>query len=90
MTLIEILILLAIAGLCGALGQVLSGVSRGGCLASVALGFVGALVGSWLARLTELPEIVPLRIGATTFPVVWSIVGSALFVAVLSLAARRR
>jgi hypothetical protein len=31
-----------------------------------------------------------LRIGGQTFPVIWSIIGSALFVAVISLFARRR
>lgn len=90
MTLLDLLLLLLIAGICGALGQAIAGYSRGGCLVSIALGFVGALLGLWLARLMQLPELFPVRIGGTSFPIIWSIVGSALFVAVLSLITRRR
>jgi uncharacterized membrane protein YeaQ/YmgE (transglycosylase-associated protein family) len=90
MTLLDVLILLLIAGICGSLGQAIAGYSRGGCLVSIALGFVGALVGMWLARLMGLPEIFPVRIGTTSFPIIWSIIGSALFVAVVSLLTRRR
>ena len=89
MTLIDWLVLFLIAGLCGALGQAISGFTRGGCLVSVALGLVGALVGMWLARVLGLPELFALRVGTTSFPVVWSIIGSALFVAVISLISRR-
>lgn len=90
MTLIDLIVLLIIAGLCGALGQAISGFSRGGCLVSIALGFVGALIGSWLATKLGLPEILPVRIGGIGFPIVWSIIGAALFVAVISLLSRRR
>jgi uncharacterized membrane protein YeaQ/YmgE (transglycosylase-associated protein family) len=90
MTLLDVLILLLIAGICGSLGQAIAGYSRGGCLVSIALGFVGALVGMWLARLMGLPELFPVRIGTTSFPIIWSIIGSALFVAVVALLTRRR
>ncbi|HSE31737.1 MAG TPA: GlsB/YeaQ/YmgE family stress response membrane protein [Pyrinomonadaceae bacterium] len=90
MTLIDLLLLLLIAGVCGSLGQAIAGYSRGGCLVSIALGFVGALLGLWLARLMGLPELFPVRIGTTSFPIIWSIIGSALFVAVVALLTRRR
>lgn len=48
MTLLDFLILLLIAGICGALGQAIAGFSRGGCLVSIALGFVGAVCRSFL------------------------------------------
>jgi len=89
MTLLDVIILLIVAGICGALGQAISGFSRGGCLVSIALGFVGAVIGMWLARALGLPELYTIHIGTTSFPIVWSIIGSALFVAVISLLTRR-
>jgi len=90
MTLLDVLVLLLIAGLCGALGQAITGYSRGGCLVSIALGFVGALLGMWLARQLGLPELFSIQIGTTSFPIVWSIIGSALFVAIIALISRGR
>jgi uncharacterized membrane protein YeaQ/YmgE (transglycosylase-associated protein family) len=90
MSLVDILILLLVAGLCGSLGQAISGYSRGGCLVSIALGFIGAIIGMWLARSLKLPELFAVNIGGTSFPIVWSIIGAALFVAVISLLTRRR
>lgn len=89
MSLIDILILLLVAGLCGSLGQAISG-SRGGCLVSIALGFIGAIIGMWLARSLKLPELFAVNIGGTSFPIIWSIIGAALFVAVIGLLTRRR
>ena len=91
MTLLELLVLLAVAGICGALGQAISGFSRGGCLVSIALGFVGALLGTWLSRQLGLPELLVVPVGdGRGFPVIWSIIGAALFVAVIGLLTRRR
>lgn len=90
MTLIDVLLLLLIAGICGSLGRAIAGYSHGGCLVSIALGFIGALLGMWLARKLGLPEVFPVQIGSTSFPIIWSIIGSALFVAVVSLLTRRR
>lgn len=90
MTLLDLLVLLLIAGLCGALGQAISGFSRGGCLVSIAIGFIGALLGMWLARQLGLPELFAIQIGTTSFPIIWSIIGSALFVAVITLLTRGR
>jgi uncharacterized membrane protein YeaQ/YmgE (transglycosylase-associated protein family) len=85
----DFLLLLIVAGVCGGLGQAIAGYSRAGCLGSIALGFIGALLGMWLARLMKLPELFAIRIGETTFPIIWSIIGAALFVAVLGLFTRR-
>ena len=90
MTILDLVVLLIIAGLCGALGQAITGFSRGGCLVSIALGFIGALLGMWLARHLGLPELFSVQIGTTSFPIVWSIIGSALFVAVIALVTRSR
>lgn len=90
MTLLDLIVLLIIAGICGSIGQAISGYSRGGCLVSIALGFIGAVLGVWLARKLGLPELFAIQIGTTSFPIVWSIIGSALFVALISLITRRR
>ena len=86
----EILLLLVIAGICGAVGEAIAGFSHLGCLSSVALGFIGALLGSWLARTLELPEIFSLKIGEIRYPIVWSIVGASLFIAGIGLFRRGR
>jgi uncharacterized membrane protein YeaQ/YmgE (transglycosylase-associated protein family) len=83
MSILHFLLLLLVAGICGSLGKMLAGFSRGGWLVSIGLGFVGALVGTWLAQLAKLPSIFVIDIEGQPFPVAWSILGSALFVAVL-------
>ena len=90
MELLEFVILLVVAGVCGAIGQAITGYTSGGCLMSIALGFIGALVGVWLSRTMGLPQLFVVEVGGTTFPIVWSIIGGALFVAVLGLVTRRR
>ena len=90
MTLLEFLILLLIAGLCGAIGQAISGGTRGGCLVAIALGFVGALIGLSLARALALPLWFVVDVGGEPFAIVWAIIGAALFVAVINLISRRR
>jgi len=88
--LIQVLILLLIAGVCGAIGQAITGYSHGGCLVSIALGFIGALLGTWLAGLLGLPELLAIPAGGMRFPIIWSIIGAALFVAVINLIGRPR
>jgi uncharacterized membrane protein YeaQ/YmgE (transglycosylase-associated protein family) len=90
MSLMEFIVLLVVAGVVGAIGQSLAGFSRAGCLGSIALGFIGALIGMWLGRSLGLPELFVIHIGGTSFPIVWSIIGSALFVAGLGLLTRGR
>jgi uncharacterized membrane protein YeaQ/YmgE (transglycosylase-associated protein family) len=85
MTLVDFLLLLLVAGVCGAIGQAISGFSRGGFLIAIVLGFIGAFVGVWLASKLGLPEIFGLRIGATNFPIVWSIIGAGLVLALIGL-----
>jgi uncharacterized membrane protein YeaQ/YmgE (transglycosylase-associated protein family) len=86
----QLLVLLVIAGVCGAIGQGIAGYSRGGCLASIALGFIGALLGMWLSRVMSLPELLMVDVGDTKFPVVWSVIGATLFVAVIAFLSRPR
>lgn len=90
MDLMSFLVLLLVAGICGSIGQAIAGYSRGGCLVAIALGFIGALLGIYLARAIGLPELFTLNIGGKPFPIIWSIIGSAIFVALISLITRRR
>lgn len=90
MTLTSLLILLVISGLCGSIGAGLAGLRDAGCLGSIALGFIGALLGAWIARKLHLPEVFSIHVGGEKFPVVWSVVGSSLFVGVLSFLTRPR
>jgi uncharacterized membrane protein YeaQ/YmgE (transglycosylase-associated protein family) len=90
MSITAFLLLLLVAAICGSIGQALVGYSVGGCLISAVVGFIGALFGSWLAGQFGLPEPLPIQIGSETFPILWSIIGSALLVAVLAMFNRRR
>jgi uncharacterized membrane protein YeaQ/YmgE (transglycosylase-associated protein family) len=48
------------------------------------------MLGTWLAGLVGLSEVLAIQIGGQSFPVVWSIIGAALFVAVLNLFTSRQ
>ncbi len=90
MTLTAFLILLVIAAICGAIGQAISGFNLGGILVTIAVGFIGALLGSWLARVMGLPEAFNLNVDGQHFPVIWAIIGSSLFVALIGVLRRGR
>ena len=90
MTLIGVLVLLAIAGVCGSLGAGLAGYSHRGCLTSVVLGFAGAWAGGWLAGQLHLPTLWVVHVQRESFPVVWSILGAGMFAAVTSVFTARK
>ena len=89
MSLPALLVLLLIAAICGAIGRALAG-GGGGLITSIASGFVGALIGPWVAHQLNLSEPLMAHVGGEPFPIVWSIIGAALFVALLHLLSRRR
>ncbi len=89
MTIIEFILLLIVAGVCGSLGEAIVGYSRGGCLVSIAIGFIGAVLGRWLSRQLKLPDLFTISVGGHLFPVLWSIIGAALFVVGLNLLSRQ-
>jgi len=89
MSFLELLFLLLIAGICGSIGQSIAGYSRGGCIVSIVLGFVGALLGSWMSVQLNMPELLNINIGGSEFPVIWSIIGSVIFVTIVSLLTRK-
>jgi uncharacterized membrane protein YeaQ/YmgE (transglycosylase-associated protein family) len=88
MTLVDLLLLLLVAGVIGSIGQAIAGFERGGCLVSIAVGFIGALLGAWLGRALGAGDLFVVEVGGTSFPIVWSIVGAALFVGLIRLISR--
>jgi uncharacterized membrane protein YeaQ/YmgE (transglycosylase-associated protein family) len=90
LTVVGLLVLLLVAAVCGAIGRAIAGGTRGGFLVSLAVGFIGALLGTWLAREMRLPELFVVTIDRHPFPVLWSIIGAALFVALVHLFSGRR
>jgi uncharacterized membrane protein YeaQ/YmgE (transglycosylase-associated protein family) len=88
MSLIEFVILLIIAAVVGLIAQSLARYWRGGLLLAIVLGFVGALVGTWLARRLGLPEVLTVTVGGVSFPIVWAIIGAILLVGLVSLVSR--
>jgi uncharacterized membrane protein YeaQ/YmgE (transglycosylase-associated protein family) len=89
-TLPALLVLIVIAAVCGAVGRAIAGDIRGGFIVSTVVGFIGALFGPWIARQFKLSEPFMLSIGGQSFPILWSIIGAAVFVAIIHLISRRR
>ena len=85
-----LIVLLIIAAVCGAIGRAIAGGTRGGLVVSIVIGFIGALLGPWVAGQLKLPEPLMINIGGHPFPILWSIIGSALFVAIIHLVSGRR
>lgn len=95
MNLIEFLLLLLVAAVCGSIGQGLVGYSTRGCLVSIVVGIIGAYLGLWLASELNLPVFLTINVGDRNFPIIWSILGSGIFSAILgfinsSISRRRR
>ena len=89
-TLPGLIVPIVIAAICGALGKAIAGGVRGGLFVSIVLGFIGALLGPWIALQLKLPEPFTLHISGQSFPVLWSIIGAAVFVAIIHLVSGRR
>ena len=90
LTLPALLLLVVIAAVCGAIGKAIAGNPRGGLIASTALGFIGSLLGPWIAQALHLPEPWLVIIGGHAFPILWSILGAALVVAAIHVFFRPR
>ena len=88
MSLTEIIVLLVIAAICGGIGQSLAGYDLGGCLVSIVVGFIGAYIGMWMAGKFGLPELLAINIGGKTFPIIWAVIGSAIFTLIVALIRR--
>lgn len=86
MDLVSLFLYLLVAAIAGGIGRAIAGGTPGGCLVSIVVGFIGALLGPWIARRIGLSEPFPIRIaGAPEFPFLLAVIGAALFVAVVVL-----
>lgn len=75
------LIFLLIAAICGAIGTSIAGFTSRGCLTNIGIGLVGAIIGTWLSQKFGMPELLTIR----RIPILWTIVGSGLFVILIGL-----
>ena len=85
MTLVGFLLLILIGGAVGALAQMIVGYSAGGLVASVVVGFLGALLGTWVAREVGLPSALAVTIEGYTVHVLWAILGAIILLLPLAL-----
>jgi uncharacterized membrane protein YeaQ/YmgE (transglycosylase-associated protein family) len=85
MSLVELLLLILVGAICGVIAEMIVGFSPGGFLASVAIGFLGALIGTWLAPRVGLPAVLAVRVGGYTIEILWAIIGAIILLLILSL-----
>ena len=91
MTVMDFFLYLIIAGICGAIARAFAGGTSGGFLISILVGFLGAYLGVWIARMAHLPHLMVVTVEGHPFPIVWSIIGGMILVAVVhALMPRRR
>ncbi|MFZ5515352.1 MAG: GlsB/YeaQ/YmgE family stress response membrane protein [Candidatus Zhuqueibacterota bacterium] len=80
MSILGFFILLIVASICGSIGAALAGRKGLGCFTSIVLGLIGALIGTWLSRELGVHDLLVIH----RIPILWSIVGSAVFVALIT------
>jgi len=85
MNLMDFVLTLGMALICGTLAQLTSGYSRGGWIVNLGIGFLGALAGVVVSRMLNAREIYNLQMGATSFPVIYALIGCVFFLAAINL-----
>ena len=88
MSLFGFLLLLLIAAICGGIGQSLAGYSLGGCLVSIVVGFIGAYIGIYIAEKMDWPRFFEVTVDGKPFPIIWAILGAAIFTFIIALLRR--
>ncbi|GIV98739.1 GlsB/YeaQ/YmgE family stress response membrane protein [Roseiflexus sp.] len=86
MDLLQLLILLVIAGICGAVAELIVGFSPPGLqvmLVSIIVGVIGAFIGGWIAETFGLPPITEIRVGNIRLNLLYTILGSTLLLVIL-------
>lgn len=88
MDLLQLLTLLVIAGICGAIAQWIVAFSPGSLMVSIIVGVIGAYLGTALANLSRIAVLIPippLVIGTMPFNIVWALLGSIALLYALKL-----
>jgi uncharacterized membrane protein YeaQ/YmgE (transglycosylase-associated protein family) len=83
MTLADFLLITLVAIVCGTISQVTSSYSRGGWIVNWGVGFIGALAGVAVSRSLDAPIIYDIKYRMVDFPIIYSIIGSALSLAAI-------
>jgi uncharacterized membrane protein YeaQ/YmgE (transglycosylase-associated protein family) len=87
-SLIGLIVLVLVGAIVGAIAEVLVGYSPGGFFAAALIGFLGALIGSWLAPRIGLPSLLVVNVDGYHIEVLWAIIGATILLLVLSLIRR--
>jgi hypothetical protein len=90
MSLVFVGILIVVAAAMAALGQFLTGYSRGGCPVSFIVAIFGTAVGPYAAGALGIAEPVVLPVGDVRFPLVTSAAAALILVVLVNLATRHR
>ncbi|MBN1351269.1 GlsB/YeaQ/YmgE family stress response membrane protein [candidate division KSB1 bacterium] len=80
-SLVSFLIMCLIAAVCGAIGSAIAGIDSKGCITNIVIGLIGAMIGRWLSYQIKMPDILYYK----EIPILWTIIGSALFIFIISL-----
>ncbi len=85
---IDIILSVLVAVVCGTLGELTY--SRAGWIINVSIAFLGALAGMAVARSFNAPTIYNITAQGSEFPIIYSLIGSVLFVAAIGFFIRPR
>jgi uncharacterized membrane protein YeaQ/YmgE (transglycosylase-associated protein family) len=55
---------------------------------SIVVGFIGAYIGLWVSKQMGLPDFFTVNIEGKPFPIIWAIIGSAIFTFFVALLRR--
>lgn len=72
-----------VAIVCGTFAQLTSAYSRGGWWVHLGIGFAGAVIGVVVSRALNAPVIYNVQYRMIDYPIIYSVVGSALLLAAL-------
>ncbi|OQX90353.1 MAG: hypothetical protein B6D57_03590 [Candidatus Coatesbacteria bacterium 4484_99] len=88
---IKIVVFVILAFIIGSVSSAIVGLSRRGCFLTIIIGLIGAFIGNILSSVLGFPDLLYLRFSdKLEFPLMWSLIGTILFVWIISLALKRK